>query len=38
MEKGYARKCDGRESDGKTSYVLHQSVLNSNKCKLDVVF
>ena len=38
MEKRYARKCDRKGPDGKTWYVLHQSVLNHNKCKLRVVF
>ena len=31
MEKGYARKCDGKGPDGKTWYVPHIGVLNNNK-------
>ena len=38
MEKGYARKCGGKGSDGKTWYVPHQGVLNHNKGKIRVVF
>ena len=38
LEKGYARKCDGKGPDGKTWYVPHQGVLNHNKGKTCVVF
>ena len=38
MEKGYARKCDGKGPDSKTWYVPHQGVLNHNKGKIRVVF
>ena len=38
MEKGYAKKCDGKGPDGKTWYVRHQGVLNHNKGKINVVF
>ena len=39
MEKGYTRKCDGKELDGKIWYVPHQQgVLNHNKGKIYVVF
>ena len=38
MEKGYARICGGKGSDGKTWYVPHQGVLNHNKGKIRVVF
>ena len=38
MEKGYAKKCDGKGPDSKTWYVPHQGVLNHNKGKISVVF
>ena len=38
MEKGYARKCDGKGPDEKTWQVPHQVVLNHNKGKIRVVF
>ena len=38
MEKGYARKCDGKGSDDKTWYVPCQGVLNHSKGEISVVF
>ena len=38
MEKGYARKCNGKGPDEKTWQVPHQVVLNHNKGKIRVVF
>ena len=38
MEKGYARKCDGKGPDGKTWHVPHQGVFNHSKDKICVVF
>ena len=38
MEKGYAKKYDGKGAHGKTWYVPHQVLLNHNKGKIHVVF
>ena len=38
MEKGYARKCDGKGPDGKTLHVPYQGVFNHSKDEICVVF
>ena len=38
IDKGYARKSDCVSPEGRTWYVPHQGVLNSNKGKIRVAF
>ena len=38
VERGYAKKCDGKGPDGKTWCIPHQGVLNPNKGKMRVAF
>ena len=38
IDKEYARKCDCTEPEGRSWYVPHQGMLNTNKGKLELYF